>query len=268
MDQYCDYAVAHGLKMRGHTFVWHSQTPTWFFREGFDANGAYVDVATMDIRLQQFMEQVFGHIKEKYPDLFYAYDVCNEVVSSMSMGSSDWKTVYGDYSFVTKAFEFARKASEGTGIKLFYNDYNCYDDGKAEQILDLVAEAKAAGNIDGIGMQSHVNIEFPPMDQYRATIDKFVAAGYDVQITELDIATAIDGNGPAPDSSMAEKQAQMYKELFQCYIDYKDHISSVTLWGINDQHSWRGSQEPLIYDREYNEKASYWNIISVGLAGK
>jgi hypothetical protein len=23
-----------------------SQTPAWFFREGFDANGAYVDVAT------------------------------------------------------------------------------------------------------------------------------------------------------------------------------------------------------------------------------
>ncbi|MHB8130674.1 MAG: sugar-binding protein [Mobilitalea sp.] len=264
MDQYCDYAVAHGLKMRGHTFVWHSQTPTWFFREGFDANGAYVDVATMDLRLQQFMNQVFGHIKEKYPDLFYAYDVCNEVVSAKT--SSNWYTVYGDYSFVTKAFQFAREASVGTGIKLYYNDYNEYDPGKAEEILALVADAKAAGNIDGIGMQSHVNTEYPPMDQYKATIEKFVAAGYDVQITELDIATANDGNGPAPDAAKAAKQAQIYKELFQIYIDYKDNISSVTLWGINDQHSWRGSQEPLIYDSEYKEKDSYWNIISVGLA--
>ncbi|MDD5936190.1 MAG: sugar-binding protein, partial [Clostridiales bacterium] len=189
MDQYCDFAVEHGLKMRGHTFVWHSQTPSWFFKENFDTNGAYVDVATMNIRLQDFMNQVFGHIKEKYPDLFYAYDVCNEVVSSMSIGNSNWKTVYGDYSFVTKAFEFARKASEGTGIKLYYNDYNCYDDGKPEKILELVADAKAAGNIDGIGMQSHVNTEFPTIERYRETIEKFVAAGYDVQITELDIAT-------------------------------------------------------------------------------
>ena len=47
-------------------------------------------------------------------------------------------------------------------------------------------------------MQSHVNIYYPSIDQYRETIDKFVAAGYDVQITELDIATAINGNGPAP----------------------------------------------------------------------
>jgi GH35 family endo-1,4-beta-xylanase len=265
MDQYCDYAVANDLKLRGHTFVWHSQTPTWYFKEGFDDSGEYVDAATMDSRLEQFMNQVFGHIKEKYPGLFYAYDVCNEVVSSMSMASNNWKTVYGDYSFVTKAFEYARKASEGTGIKLYYNDYNEYDEGKAEKIIELVADAKAAGNIDGIGMQSHVNIEFPPMDQYRATIEKFVAAGYDVQITELDIATAIDGNGPAPDSAMSARQAQIYKELFQIYIDYKDNISSVTLWGINDQHSWRGSQEPLIFDREYKEKDSFWNIISVGL---
>jgi len=268
MDQYCDYAVANDLKLRGHTFVWHSQTPTWYFKEGFDDSGEYVDVATMDIRLEQFMNQVFGHIKEKYPDLFYAYDVCNEVVSSMSMASNNWKTVYGDYSYVTKAFEYARKASEGTGIKLYYNDYNEYDEGKAEKMIELVADAKAAGNIDGIGMQSHVNIEYPPMDQYRSTIEKFVAAGYDVQITELDIATAIDGNGPPPDSAMAAKQAQIYKELFQLYIDYKDNISSVTLWGINDQHSWRGSQDPLIFDRGYKEKDSYWNIISAGLEAK
>lgn len=268
MDQYCDFAVEHGLKMRGHTFVWHSQTPSWFFKEGFDDNGAYVDASTMDIRLQQFIDEVFEHIKEKYPGLFYAYDICNEVVSSMSLESSHWKNVYGDYSFVTKAFELARKASEGTGIKLYYNDYNEYDPGKAEQIIELLADAKAAGNVDGIGMQSHVNIYYPSIDQYRETIDKFVAAGYDVQITELDIATAINGNGPAPDAAMAAKQAQIYKELFQCYIDYKDKISSVTLWGINDQHSWRGSQDPLIFDREYKEKDSYWNIISVGLAAE
>ena len=155
----------------------------------------------------------------------------------MNIGSNNWKTIYGDYSYVTKAFEYARKASEGTGIMLFYNDYNEYDPGKAEQILELVADAKAAGNIDGIGMQSHVNIEYPPMDQYRATIEKFAAAGYIVEITELDIATNINGNGPAPDATMAAKQAEIYKELFQIYIDYKDDISSITLWGINDQHS-------------------------------
>ena len=39
----------------------------------------------MDIRLQQFIDEVFEHIKEKYPGLFYAYDICNEVVSSMSL---------------------------------------------------------------------------------------------------------------------------------------------------------------------------------------
>lgn len=269
MDQYCDFAVANKLKMRGHTLVWHSQTPSWFFKENFDENGDYVDPAEMDERLKQFIYQVFEHINTKYKGLFYAYDVCNEVVSSMSMEAyNNWFIVYGDYSYVTKAFQFAREASAGTGIKLYYNDYNEYDDGKAEKIIELLADAKEAGNVDGIGMQSHVNIYYPSIEQYKATIEKFVKVGYDVQITELDIATAIDGNGPAPDSAMAAKQAQIYKDLFQCYINYKDNISSVTFWGINDQHSWRGSQNPLIFDREYKEKDSFWNIISVGLAAK
>lgn len=89
-----------------------------------------------------------------------------------------------------------------------------------------------------------------------------------IQITELDIAAARDGNGPSPDTAMAVLQAQIYKELFQCYVDYQDNISSVTFWGINDQHSWRGSQDPLIFDRSYKEKVSYWNIISVGIAAQ
>jgi GH35 family endo-1,4-beta-xylanase len=30
-DEIADYARKHGMTMRGHCFVWHSQTPGWFF---------------------------------------------------------------------------------------------------------------------------------------------------------------------------------------------------------------------------------------------
>ena len=32
---YLDFAVQNGIAMRGHTLVWHNQTPRWFFTEGY-----------------------------------------------------------------------------------------------------------------------------------------------------------------------------------------------------------------------------------------
>ncbi len=36
LDEILTMAEDAGLKMRGHTLVWHSQTPEWLFREGYD----------------------------------------------------------------------------------------------------------------------------------------------------------------------------------------------------------------------------------------
>ena len=36
--QYLDFARENGLKMRGHTLLWHSQTPDWFFRKNYETD--------------------------------------------------------------------------------------------------------------------------------------------------------------------------------------------------------------------------------------
>ena len=46
--------------MRGHTLVWHSQTPDWFFRYGYNANNAYVDQNTMNKRMEFFIKTYMG----------------------------------------------------------------------------------------------------------------------------------------------------------------------------------------------------------------
>ncbi|HOC33546.1 MAG TPA: glycoside hydrolase family 11 protein, partial [Ruminococcus flavefaciens] len=105
----------NGISLRGHTFVWYSQTPDWFFRENFSQNGAYVSPQIMDQRLESFIKNTFDALKTQYPKLdIYSYDVCNELFVNDGGGlrpanNSNWVRVYGDDSFVIKAFQYARK---------------------------------------------------------------------------------------------------------------------------------------------------------------
>lgn len=74
-----DFCVQNNIGMRGHTLVWHAQTPSWFFKQDFRSDGGWVDEKTMDIRLENYIRNVFAAIETQYPTLdLYAYDVCNE----------------------------------------------------------------------------------------------------------------------------------------------------------------------------------------------
>ena len=77
-----DFCVKNKIGMRAHTLVWHSQTPEWFFKEGFQNWGGWVNKSVMNQRLESYIKNMFGAIKAQYPTLdLYAYDVCNECMS-------------------------------------------------------------------------------------------------------------------------------------------------------------------------------------------
>ena len=78
-----DFCANHSIPMRGHTFVWHAQTPTWFFKKDYNTNNGWVDEATMDARLESYISGMFAAIKQQYPTLnLYAYDVANECIAN------------------------------------------------------------------------------------------------------------------------------------------------------------------------------------------
>jgi GH35 family endo-1,4-beta-xylanase len=110
----------NNIPVRGHTLVWHSQTPGWFFREGFSSSGAVVSKAVMSQRMESYIKNMFALIYKDYPNLdLYAYDVVNEAASESGSprtagsdagsGQSMWVQVYGNNSFVEEAFTHARK---------------------------------------------------------------------------------------------------------------------------------------------------------------
>lgn len=251
------------LPIRGHVFVWHSQTPDWFFNEGFQSNGATVSKSVMDQRMENYIKNVVELVTTEFPNLqIYAWDVVNEAFldngnlrqpgsNYVNDGTSRWMEVYGDNSFIFKAFEYARKYAPNN-CKLYYNDYNEYIDAKRDAIYTLVKSLKEQGLCDGVGMQSHLSTSFPSASLYRAAVEKYASIGCDIQVTELDITLA--------DGADFNKQAQMYKDLFDIYREYKETISLVAFWGTNDETSWRESGKPLIFS-EYKPKVAYDRIV-------
>lgn len=257
------FCSENNIPIRGHVFIWHSQTPDWFFNEGFEDNGQTVSKEIMDQRIHNYIKNVVEAVKNEFPDLeIYAWDIVNEVyVDGGNMrepgsnykedGKSRWMEVYGDESFIYTAFESARKLLPRK-CKIYYNDYNEYIPAKRDAIYNLVKNLYAKGLCDGIGMQSHLSTDYPSVNLYKEALEKYATIGCDIQITELDITIA-DGHN-------YETQANMYKQLFELYKTHKDEISVVTVWGTNDEISWRKKGRPLLFSG-YKPKEAFQKII-------
>ena len=257
------FCEENGIALRGHTFVWYSQTPDWFFKENFSSNGAWVSKEVMDQRLESMIKNTFEALKTQYPKLnVYSYDVCNELfkndgggmrpAGNPSNAGSYWVQVYGDDSFVINAFKYARKYAP-SGCKLYINDYNEYIPAKTDDIINMVKTIQAAGDyIDGIGMQSHLATNYPDAKTYETALNKFLATGLEVQITELDITC-----------SDFTAQADLYEDIFEIAMKNADKIPALTTWGTQDPVSWRREQNPLLFSSGYKPKAAYDKVVAL-----
>ena len=251
----------NGIALRGHTFVWYSQTPDWFFRENFQNYGAYVNKNVMNQRLESLIKNTFALLKSDYPYLnVYAYDVCNELFVNNGGGmrpasNSKWMQVYGDDSFVINAFTYARKYAP-SGCKLFINDYNEYMTAKTNDIYNMALKLKQRGIIDGIGMQSHVGVNFPSFSDYKKALEKFLSTGLEVHISELDIAYENNPNA----------QATYFKNVFQLAVDKAGpgKVTCLTIWGTNDGNSWIADKKALLFAAGYTPKQAYYSVMEVG----
>lgn len=278
-----DFCIQNGIGMRGHVLVWHSQTPSWFFKENYDANGAWVSEDVMDARMESYIKNLFALIEEQYPELdLYAYDVVNEVVSddsnrtanyggareagdaNVTSGTSAWVSVYGDNSFVEKAFTYARQYAP-SDCKLFYNDYNEYWDHKRDCIYEMCKSLYEKGLLDGIGMQSHINANydgFSGVSAYTTALQKYASIGCEVQITELDISIEAG-------TYTLQQQAEKYEAIFQAAMDINDgnyagEVTAVCMWGPNDANTWiKTENAPLLYDTNNEPKAAYTTLMAM-----
>ncbi|MDD5901075.1 MAG: endo-1,4-beta-xylanase [Lachnospiraceae bacterium] len=257
-DRALDFCAENNLGLRGHTLVWHSQTPNWFFREGYLPDGEFVTPEVMNARLEFYIRSVMGHVYDhEHGDVLYSWDVVNEYVHAENSG---WAAVYGEEgltpSFVKLAFEIADDVLVQYGIRenvsLLYNDFNTYSE--TLQILRLLEFVNADKKVcDGVGMQSHLKVMNPPAIKFKMAVEDFLEAGLEVHLTELD----------AGNSNPTFHADYMY-EIMEDLLELKQagaEINGITYWGISDVTSWRKDEKPLLFTTPKTPKLAYYKVL-------
>ena len=191
--------------------------------------------------------------------------------------------------FIYDAYVFARQADPNA--ILYYNDFNDEQVGKSHAIAAMVKElnekwANDVRNdtpgrllIEGIGLQSHYNTNISTESVENAIIHYITEnPGIRLSISELDITIAGTSEDVKPTQEQYIMQAYMYAELFEIYKKYAvgsanessnpKVIERVTLWGTDDESSWRSFGQnggtggyPTLFDADYNAKESYYAVI-------
>lgn len=266
-DEAVQFAVDNGQQVRGHTLVWHNQTPDWVF---YDADGNLVSKDVLFERMENHIKTVVG----RYKDVVYAWDVVNEVIdTSQSDGlrRSLWYQIAGE-EYIEKAFIYAHEADPDA--VLFINDYNTHESAKSQALYDLVKRLQDKGiPVHGVGHQTHINIDWPTMSEIENSILKFAELGLKTEITELDIDVYTNSSqsyDALPDD-IAQKQADRYEQLFAIFQKHSDLIDNVTVWGKDDANSWlrkypvTRSNWPLLFDERLQSKSAYWAIVNAAL---
>ncbi len=263
-DKLIEFAEANNKIVRGHTLVWHNQTPEWVFTE----NGQLASRETVLRRMKDHISTVLGRYKGK----IVAWDVVNEAVTDsgeVALRESKWLQTIGE-DYIAKAFEFAHEADPNA--LLFYNDYNESSPEKCEKIYHLVKSLLEKDvPIHGIGLQAHWNLYGPSLENIRAAIERYASLGVQLHITEMDVSVFEHGDKRTdltqPTDEMMELHQQRYEQFFSIFREYRDVISNVTFWGVADDYTWlddfpvKGRKNwPLVFDANHQPKPAFNKI--------
>ncbi len=269
-----DFAKANGLKVRAHVLVWHSQNADEMFYENYDKSQNLASPAVVKARMTSYIDNTIKYMYENgYGDVIYAWDVVNEAVepgtNADNLRESLYYRILGK-DFLMEAFKQARtsvdtySAQFGVGkAKLFYNDYNEFQKEKCDAIIENLTPVKNAGYIDGIGMQAHVQ-DGTNVNDFISALKRYDAAFGEVHITELDVVTT--GTGV----NAEYYQGKFYYDLFKALLEARAegvNLTSVTIWGLTDDNSWKAESSPLIFKKNLSRKKAFDGIVAAATGG-
>lgn len=249
-DALVAFAEEHGMRVRGHTLVWHHQLADW------------VEAVDDPRELERVIVHHVDTLVRRYRGRVASWDVVNEAIAEDGSGLRDshFRRVLGE-AFLEHAFRAAHAADPDA--LLFYNDYGIEDlNAKSDRVHELARRLVEAGvPLHGIGMQMHVSAAEPPsVGGFTANVRRLLALGLLVDITEMDVRIRELGG---PRARALERQARVYRDLIAARLRLPG-LSSITFWGFTDAHSWIdlvfGEDDPLLFDASYAPKPAYFAV--------
>lgn len=255
-DHLADFAAENNMLLRGHTLVWHQQTPRWL--KDPDA------FAPEELRglLRDYIHALVG----RYRGRIAHWDVVNEAIHDPApegaipglREESIWHHTLG-VDYLRLAFQWAHEADPNA--RLYYNDYETEALGpKSDAVYALLRSLNAEGTpIHGVGFQGHLINGWRLSEAHRANVRRFVDLGLEWAITEADIRMQLDGVPPT--AEQLADQAEGYAGLCNLCLT-EPRCAGLIFWGFTDAHSWipgfrKGWGASLPLDETYRPKPAY-----------
>jgi endo-1,4-beta-xylanase len=246
-DTIVNFAAAHGMKVRGHTLMWHNSIPRWLLEGNFSKE-----------EVSSIVKQHIQTVVSRYRGRAYAWDVISEAINDDGAGlrQTFWSRMLGE-DYIAQALTWAREADPEA--KLFYNDYGAEGlNDKSNAIYAMLESLKQRGlPINGVGLQCHISIETPPkINNVAANMKRLGALGLEVQMTEFDVQMPL----PATEQK-SEEQAQIYGSYLSTCLSIPN-CTGFSTWGFTDKYSWVPEYYPgrgaaLPFDEAYRPKPAY-----------
>ena len=264
-DKIVAYGNANGINVHGHALVWHLAVPDWLTNfSGTDAEFA--------AEVKKYITDVVTH----YAGKVKSWDVVNEAVDDSSGNLRNTiflKRMGPDY--VKDCFKWARDAANAAGdtnLLLFYNDYATSTNiPKQNKMFSIVDDLKTSNLIDGVGYQMHNTYLSPTKTQIETDINRAVAKGLKIHISELDIQVNPANDITTFTNERRLAQKEKYKEIVKIYNALPAaNKYALTVWGMKDNESWipystdlnhPGNDWPLLYDSNFALKSAHTGFL-------
>jgi endo-1,4-beta-xylanase len=240
-DAIAEFARGHGLRLFGHTLIWHEQQPK-----------AFVDLDRTTFR--QAYANYIGSVVGRYRGRAVGWDVVNEPVAEDGNGWRDclWSQRLGPCESLRLAFELARAADPASVLLL--NDYNLeYLPAKRATFLRL-AEAllKAGAPLGGLGTQTHLAVDLEA-GAITAAVRDLASLGLPLHISEMDVSLVRAKRPAELGEEGRARQRALFAEAARSFVTLPPaQRFAMTFWGLRDRDSWleRGdpADEPLLFD--------------------
>ena len=236
-DDLAQFALRHGLKLRGHTLLWHDGVPGW---------AAEALAERPDWTL---VRRLFASVIPRFGDSIEDWEVVNEPIETGyrmdGLRRNPFLAAFGP-DYIRRALEEARQFAPNA--RLAINEYGLDYELPVERdrrylLLRLIERLRNEGApLNAIGLQAHLDLAKGPFDERAFEAFLKELAGFDLQIaiTEFDV---MEADRRAPIAVRDRRVADMARRYLDVALAQKA-VAGIATWGLSDRHSWLQEHRP------------------------